>query len=366
MNKAMKECLLLITYAIAIFFTFKNINTFFGIISKITILLMPFVYGFVIAYVINWPAQFFSKKLYSKHFDNKKIVKVLAITSGYLLIFGVCALFSVIIVPQLILSVNQLVANADNYIASFKSFIEDAVTLLHIKNFAQIEKLTEKAFDFISNEAFLTRVFDAMKNFALVTYNWVIGIIISFYFTFNKEDLLQKLDKISKVCLSENQYKNALDVLSMSHNVFGQFLIGKIIDSFIIGVLCFIGTTFLAIPYSLLISVVVGLTNVIPFFGPFLGAIPCILILLAIKPIKAFWFAIFILILQQIDGNIIGPKILGNSVGISAIFIMFSVILGGGLFGVPGMILGVPVFVVLYNLAATFVKKREKDVTYAE
>ena len=358
MNKVMKERLLLITYAIAIFFAFKNINVFWGIIGKITLLLMPFIYGFAIAYVVNWPTQFFSKNLYSKYYDNKKIIKVLSINSGYLLVFGVCAIFSVIIVPQLILSVNQLVANADNYIASFKSFTEDVVTLLHIKNFAQIEKLTEKAFDFISNEAFLTRVFDAMKNFALVTYNWVIGIIISFYFTFNKEDLLRKLGKVAKVCLSESLYKNAVDVLSMSHNVFGQFLVGKIIDSFIIGVLCFIGTTFLAIPYSLLISVVVGLTNIIPFFGPFLGAIPCILILLVINPIKALWFAIFILILQQIDGNIIGPKILGNSVGISAIFIMFSVILGGGLFGVPGMILGVPVFVVLYNLAATFVKKR--------
>lgn len=361
MNKVTKNHMLLITYAIAVFFVFKNIHVFLCVLSKIAALLTPFVYGFVIAYVVNWPAQFFSKKLYSKHCNSKKTIKILSISSGYLLVFGICAMFSVIVVPQIILSVNQLVANSGNYVASFKAFVEDAVTLLHIKNFAQIEKLTEKAFDFISNEAFLTRVFDAMKNFALVTYNWVIGVIVSFYFTFNKEDLLRKLDKISKVCLSEKIYKNITDVLNMSHNVFGQFLIGKVIDSFIIGVLCFIGTTFLAIPYSLLISVVVGITNVIPFFGPFLGAIPCILILLVISPIKALWFAIFILILQQIDGNIIGPKILGTSIGISAIFIMFSVILGGGLFGVPGMILGVPVFVVLYNLVATFVEEKERD-----
>ena len=363
MNKVMKERILLITYAVTIFFTLQNIHMFWGILLKVSALLMPFIYGFVIAYVVNWPTQFFSKKLYATHCNNKKIIKILSISSGYLLLFGILAIFSVIIVPQLVLSVNQLAANSDNYIASFKTFVEEVIAILHMKNFAQIETLTEKAFNFISNEAFLTRVFDAMKNFALVTYNWVIGVIISFYLSFNKEDLIRKLDKVAKTCLNKKIYENAANVLSMSHNVFGQFLVGKIIDSFIIGVLCFIGTTFLAIPYSLLISVVVGLTNIIPFFGPFLGAIPCILILLVISPIKALWFSIFILILQQIDGNIIGPKILGNSVGISAIFIMFSVILGGGLFGVPGMILGVPVFVVLYNLVATFVKKRENDVT---
>lgn len=155
-------------------------------------------------------------------------------------------------------------------------------------------------------------------------------------------------------------YEGSINILNMSHNIFGKFMIGKIIDSFIIGLLCFLGTRLLNIPYSLLISVIVGITNIIPFFGPFLGAIPCILILLVIDPIKALWFSIFILILQQIDGNIIGPKILGNSIGISAIFIMFSVIVGGGLFGVLGMILGVPVFVVLYNLISTFINKKEK------
>ncbi len=359
MNKTMRDRLLLITYAIVIFFAIQNIYIFWGTLYKVIALLMPFIYGFAIAYIVSWPVQFFSKKVYAPHLHNEKAIKILSISSGYLLVFGIFTIFSVIIIPQIIVSVNQLISNSDSYINSFKSFAEDIMTLLHIKDFTQLEKITEKTIDFISNEAFIAKVFDTMKNFALVTYNWVIGIIISFYFTFNKDDLLQKLRKLSKVCLNKKWYKNLANVLTMSHNIFGQFLIGKIIDSLIIGVLCFIGTTFLSIPYSLLISFVVGITNVIPFFGPFLGAIPCILILLVINPVKALWFAIFILILQQIDGNIIGPKILGTSIGISAIFIMFSVILGGGLFGVPGMILGVPVFVVLYNLVATFVNSQD-------
>lgn len=362
MEKNLKNKIFLITYAMAIFFVFKNIFIFWEGFCKVIALLMPFVYGFVLAYIVNWPAHFLENHFYNKYSKNEKTIKLLSIFSAYLIVFGICGFISIIVMPQIIVSINQLVANSHSYINSFKSFVQEVVSVLHIKNFTQLDSLTEKAIKLLSNETFIIKVFDFMKNFAMVTYNWVIGIIISFYFMFNKNDLLLKLRKLYKVCVSPRLYKNTIDVLNMSHNIFGKFIIGKIIDSLIIGVLCFIGTTILSIPYSMLISVIVGVTNIIPFFGPFLGAIPCIIILLVIDPIKALWFSIFILILQQIDGNIIGPKILGNSIGISAIFIMFSVILGGGMFGVPGMILGVPVFVVLYNLIATFVNKRTKEV----
>lgn len=361
MEKSLKNKIILVTYAVAIFFVFKNIFIIWGGICKVTTLLMPFICGFALAYIVNWPAHFFESRFYNNYLKNEKTVKFLSIFSAYLIVFGFCGFISIIILPQIIVSINQLVSNSGNYINSFKNFLQEVVTILHIKNFVQIDNLTEKALNLLSNETFIIRVFDFMKSFAMVTYNWVIGIIISFYFLFNKEDLLFKLRKLFKVCLGEKIYKNTLDVLSMSHNIFGKFIMGKIIDSLIIGFMCFIGTTVLNIPYSLLISVVVGVTNIIPFFGPFLGAIPCIIILLVIDPIKALTFGVFILILQQIDGNIIGPKILGSSIGISALFVMFSVILGGGMFGVPGMILGVPVFVVLYNLVATFINKKEKE-----
>ncbi len=360
MDKSLKDKLFLITYAIILFFICKNLFIFWDGICKVISLLMPFIYGFAIAYIVNWPASFLEDNIYNKlKCKNKKVISLLSITTAYLFVFGVCAFISIIIVPQLLISINQLVANSNIYINSFKTFSENIVSVLHINNFAQIEKIIEKIITFVSDESFIIRIFDFMKNFALKTYNWVIGIIVSFYLIFNKDDLIFKLNKISKVCLSKSIYINAINIIDMSHNVFGKFIVGKIIDSFIIGILCFIGTTILSIPYSLLISVIVGLTNIIPFFGPFLGAIPSIIILLVVDPVKALWFALFILILQQIDGNIIGPKILGSSIGISAIFIMFSVILGGGMFGIPGMILGVPAFVVMYNLIANFINKRE-------
>ena len=361
MDKSLKNKIFLITYTIAIFFLLKNIFIFWSGMCKVFTLLMPFIYGFAIAYIVNWPAHFFENNIYKSYFKNEKIIKFLSIFSAYMIVFGICGFISIIIVPQIIVSINQLIANSGNYVTSFKNFVQEVALILHIKNFTLIDNLTEKVIKILSNETFIIKVFDFMKNFAMVTYNWVIGIIISFYFMFNKTDLLLKLRRVLKVCVNPRVYKNTVNVLNMSHNVFGKFIIGKIIDSFIIGVLCFIGITILNIPYSLLISVVVGVTNIIPFFGPFLGAIPCIIILLVINPIKALWFVIFILILQQIDGNIIGPKILGSSIGISAIFIMFSVILGGGMFGIAGMILGVPVFVVLYNLVANFIIEREKE-----
>ena len=154
--------------------------------------------------------------------------------------------------------------------------------------------------------------------------------------------------------------------MKLTGNLFGKFIIGKIIDGMIIGVLCFIGTSLLNIPYSVLISVIVGVTNVIPFFGPFLGAVPCIFMLLIIDPWKAICFAIFILILQQIDGNIIGPKILGSSIGISGMFIMFSVIIGGGIWGIPGMVFGVPVFAVIYAIISKLVNEKFNKVKSLE
>ena len=151
---------------------------------------MPFIYGFAIAYVVNWPAHFFENNIYKNYFNNEKTLKFLSIFSAYLIVFGICGFISIIIVPQIIVSINQLIANSGNYVNSFKNFVQEVVSILHIKNFTLVDNLTEKVIKILSNETFIIKVFDFMKNFAMVTYNWVIGIIISFYFMFNKKDLL--------------------------------------------------------------------------------------------------------------------------------------------------------------------------------
>ena len=178
-------------------------------------------------------------------------------------------------------------------------------------------------------------------------FNGIIGIIISVYVLWGKEVFSQQAKKIIYAIFKPNSANMILHLTIKSNEIFGGFIIGKIIDSIIIGILCFIGLSILKMPYTLLVSVIVGVTNVIPFFGPYIGAIPSAILITLSDPIKGLYFLIFILILQQIDGNIIGPKIIGNSTGLSAFWVVFSILLGGGLFGIPGMILGVPTFAVL-------------------
>ena len=180
--------------------------------------------------------------------------------------------------------------------------------------------------------------------------NVFVGIVISIYLWVSKETFFAQIKKFLYAFCPDRFVERMVRLVHSSNKIFSGFVIGKILDSLIIGILCYIGMRLIGIPYALLISVLVGVTNVIPYFGPFIGAIPSILLLLLIDPLEALWFAIFVTVLQQVDGNIIGPKILGDSTGLSAFWVIFAVTFFGGLFGFAGMLIGVPLFAVLYAL----------------
>ena len=191
--------------------------------------------------------------------------------------------------------------------------------------------------------------------------NVLIGIIVSVYVLFSKEKFNAQAKKAVYALMTPPHANLTLHIVTKSNQIFGGFMIGKVIDSMIIGVLCYIGTAILKMPYALLVSVIVGVTNVIPFFGPYIGAIPCIILIGLADPLKGLYFAIFILLLQQLDGNVIGPKILGDSTGLSAFWVIFSILLGGGLFGFIGMVMGVPTFAVIYYIVEMLINyKLEK------
>ena len=191
-------------------------------------------------------------------------------------------------------------------------------------------------------------------------YNWLIGLIVSIYMLAGRDKLIRQLKKLVSACVPKRFLGKVMEVAALTNGTFGKFIIGRIIDSSIILVLCFVCMTIFQMPYALLISVIVGVTNVIPIFGPFIGAIPSAFILLMVDPIKGLWFIVFIIVLQQIDGNIIGPRVVGNSIGLSGIWVMFGVIVGGGQLGVVGMLIGVPVLAVLYTVLGSWVNKRLK------
>lgn len=336
-----------------------------SLICKFSLLLTPFIYGFILAYLINWPYKFINSKLKNVQIfnNNDKFCKTVSLVLSYIFFIGIFCFTIVILVPQLILSFQNLSSNSSHYFEFFETNYKSLLSKFNFGNW----NLSNAIENFLSKQSlaipqkFFTKAFDFVKNFAMIIYNWTIGVVASIYFLFNKEKLLRQLKKLAFVCLPNKYFDSLKYIINLSHDYFGKFIIGKLIDSLIIGILCFIGTTILNIPYALLISTVVGITNIIPFFGPFLGAIPCILILFVISPVKAITFAIFVFILQQIDGNIIGPRILGNTIGISGMFIMFSVIIGGGLFGIPGMILGVPIFAVIYSMISNSVNNKLKS-----
>ena len=206
-------------------------------------------------------------------------------------------------------------------------------------------------------ETLLKQVSLSMISLLKMMWNFIIGMIISIYVLYNKELFAGQAKKIVYAVLKTKSANQFIMDVRFTSNTFIGFISGKIIDSLIIGVICFAGTSILKMPYALLISVIVGVTNVIPFFGPYLGAIPSTILILMVNPVKCIYFIIFILILQQVDGNLIGPKILGQSTGLSGFWVIFSITIFGGIMGIPGMIIGVPFFAVLYAMIRRMANK---------
>ena len=204
-----------------------------------------------------------------------------------------------------------------------------------------------------------TGVINAVK----LLFNFAIGLVIAIYLLTSKETFIGQAKKIVYTLLPPRYGNVVIHTMRISDQMFGGFISGKILDSAIIGVICYVGLIILRVPYSLLVAVIVGVTNVIPFFGPFIGAVPSVILIALADPIKGLYFLIFVLVLQQVDGNIIGPKILGDSTGLSAFWVVFAILVGGGLFGFMGMLLGVPTFAVIYYLlreAAAYILRKRK------
>lgn len=381
--KKFKSILLLILITIGLLFLLANSKIVWDIICIITVVLMPFVVGFAIAYILNKPYMFFAEKAFAGMKNNPKydrLRKPLALVTAYVIVFGLLVFLVAILIPQLVSSSEQLVTNFRTYANSFQemttSFLQN---YLHIQiaednNFFQfinqiVKLVTGGELDTLIKNMFNSiapNIFDITKNVTSVLYNIGMGFVVSFYFLACKDKLIFQTKKLIFAWMPERTIPKIMEVGNLSNDMFGKFILGKLLDSAIMGGLCFIGMTAFRFDYALLISVIIGITNVIPVFGPFIGAVPSVFIMLMINPMEAIWFTIFLVVLQQIDGNIIGPKILGSSIGISGFWIMSSVIIGGGLFGVLGMILAVPVFSTIYALFGETVNNRIAKRGYTE
>jgi len=371
-----------ISLSIIFFFLIYRFDGFGDAISTLTGILMPFIYGAVIAYLLkpvcNTIESFLRRFIPEKMHGLVNVLSVtLTILFGLLLIYALCMM----IIPQLITSVTTLYYTAQRNLAKF---VQWANHVEFIENNQQIMDMLNSAYATIStniDDLIKTRLLPSMQNIVsgaavgvlnVVTMakNLIIGIIVAVYMLASRKRFVQQAKLVLYSIFKPRWAELIKEEVKYADKMFGGFINGKIMDSAIIGVICYICCAIMRMPYVVLVSVIVAVTNIIPVFGPFIGAVPTALIILLVSPMKCLIYVIFIIVLQQIDGNIIGPKILGNSTGINGFWIMFAILLGGGLFGFIGMLLGVPVFVVIYagleRLVDHGLKKRGLQTETAE
>lgn len=340
---------------IALYLTLNNLGYFLGKIGVFIGIVSPFAGGIVIAYVLDPMVKFF----YTKLFKEKKKTRGFAILLAYLVAILLLVLLAWLVIPQIVDSIAMLFTNFPSYIQS----VQDMLGMAQERFGVDLSSATKVLDD---SEAMVKEIYSMasaampqiVASIGSVASNCVAiftSIAASIYMLADKEHLLHQLRTLAHAFLPEKAAENTLRICHYANVNFTGFFVGKIIDSAIIGVITFVAMAILRLDFALLISVFIGITNIIPVFGPFIGAIPSIFILLLVDPIQAVIFGVLILVIQQVDGNFIGPKILGSSIGISALWILFSIVVGGDLFGLVGMVVGVPLFATFYGLAREFV-----------
>lgn len=334
-------------------------------VGKYISIFQPIIIGFVMAYLFNFILGFYEKYLLDNIFSKagkRKTKRIISIILTYLTVFFLLYLFLKFILPQLLTSIMGIVNEIPDHFVAITTKFNELTSKLYIPE-EYYEILVSKWNEFVEYVLrfatdLVPKIGNLTKSVVSSIWNIVLGIIVSIYLLMDKERFKALSKKIIISIFSHNNATRIMELAERSDYIFGRFLTGKILDSLIIGILTFIVLKIVKMPYVTLVSFIVGITNIIPFFGPFIGAIPSFFIILFVSPVKAIWFLVIILIIQQIDGNIIGPKILGDSLGISAFWILFSLLVSGKIFGFIGMIIGVPLFVFIYSIIKDIVEYR--------
>ena len=341
-------------------------------------ILSPFIWGLIITYLLaplyKGLYQGFFLPLTEKLSGKKKkgspkLAKALSVLLSIIVFLAMITALVYLIIPQLYSSVETIVNNSPGYIDKLSEWSKNTLANYpELRDFVieKFEEINTNLFTWIRDTilpglgSFVSNITAGVYYFLRAVYNIVIGIIVSAYLLSNMESASARAKRLCYCVFGVEWAEKIRSAIRFTDRTFMGFINGKLLDSAIIGLICYIVCAILKMPYALLVSVIIGVTNIIPFFGPLIGAIPSAFIILLVDPLKALIFVIFIIILQQVDGNIIGPKILGSSIGINGFWVMFSIILGAGLFSFWGMLLGVPVFVVIYTGITILVERKLK------
>ena len=371
-----------VTFAASVLFymILKNWNSVWGVVSFLFNSIRPVIYGLVFAYLLNPLMNVIEKKTVApvvkkifrkKAKDRSGMIRGISIFITWIIVCLFVYAVASVIIPELVKSIKMLVREIPNYANHvmdwFGKFLKENPDVYEFFEATvngaatNLSDVISKAADAMPNvNSVIADISSSVYEFVMVIIHLLIGIVVSVYVLKDKEKFMSQSKKLAYSVVSVKKANKVLNLARLTHEKFGRFLVGQIFDSIAVGIVCFIALSIFKIPYSALISVIVGITNVIPFFGPFIGAIPSALLILCIDPIKCLTFVIIIFVLQQIDGNIIVPKILGNTTGISSFWVLTSILLGSSLFGIAGMLCAVPLFAVFYTVLGKYCRRKLK------
>lgn len=354
------------------YFVFHN-EQFIQIFRNIIDICFPIIDGLVIAFLLCPMINWFERKVFvlfrKKEKRNEPVsekcakwLRVLSILLSYIIVISLLTAFIITVIPQVRMSIINIWDQSSQYKENIETWLADLLVKYPDIEVWVMDSYETYAAEFSEwkNSYLLPKAQELLATVSIGLFNFVgalwdilIGAIVSIYVLFSKEKFSGQFKKLAYGFLNTKTANVLIANIRMVNNKFSGFIVGKLLDSLIIGILCFVGCRLLGFDYPVLLALIIGVTNIIPFFGPFIGAIPCILLLFMIDPIQSVYFAIFVFALQQFDGNVLGPAILGESTGISSFWVIFSITLFGGLWGVTGMIVGVPLFAVFYAIIKT-------------
>ncbi|WP_414733361.1 AI-2E family transporter [Acetobacterium carbinolicum] len=366
-DKTFRNYFFLITFGICLLVALLNIKYLLGYFGLFMNIITPVLIGLGIAFILNIPMSFIETHLLGfmkqtpkkerrfklkKNRDLNKGKRVIAITLTFIFVIGILAGLITFVIPQVSESVDTLIVKLPDYITSFNALVDDILAFLNLPETLWNDITTE--WDALLEQfgslllSSVPEIFNATKSITVGFFNAIMGVVISIYLLADKENLLALKDKLIYAYVKKDQADFISDVSTTANQVFHGFIAGQITEAFILGTLCTVGLAILQIPYALLIGVMVGMTSVIPVFGAFLGAVPSGFILLVVNPIYCLIFVVYIIVLQQVESNVIYPRVVGGSIGLSGLWVLVGMLIGGSLFGFLGIILGIPSFAVFY------------------
>lgn len=360
----LKKPIILITYGLLLYFILLNFNMITSFSNNLFALVSPFIWGFALAYLINIPYDFILRRLLKGRETDSNFArkKGLAIFLSYVLFLLLIIFSFVLLIPQLIDSVNEFIGNFSSYSSSLEALTNNFINKIQLNTTflsdlqGTLMSYKDQILQLINN--ILPSIINLATGTASSIFNTIFTLILSVYFLVSKEKLILLIQDSAAALAKSKTLAYLNHVVDMSNETFRGFIVGQLTDALIVGIITFIGSGLFGFPYPMLIGFIAGITNIIPVVGPFIGAVPCFFIILMAAPGKAIWYLIFVVVLQQIDGNFICPKIVGDSIGLDGIWVIFAVIVGGGLFGIVGSFLCVPVFAILFKLYHEWVQKR--------